>query len=242
MFYFIKKFQILVLVAVLGLSIACYQSFAGKQTVANVQQVIGPTARARMAPYFKKANVSYPPHKIVLIGLKQERRLEVWAHDVEDRRATHHQQPARFRFIRQYTVLAASGRAGPKLREGDRQVPEGFYKIEGLNPNSSFHLSMKLNYPNRFDLKQARVEGRNQPGSNIFIHGSNVSIGCLAMGDAVAEQLFILVADTGRMHVQVLMVPNDLRSTTPLTDMQNQPRWLAGLYRQLAERLNQFPK
>lgn len=45
--------------------------------------------------------------------------------------------------------------------EGDKQVPEGLYKIEGFNPNSSYHLSMKLNYPNAFDLQHANKEGRS---------------------------------------------------------------------------------
>jgi murein L,D-transpeptidase YafK len=71
----------------------------------------------------------------------------------------------------------ASGKAGPKLREGDGQVPEGIYRIDGLNPNSSYHLSLKLNYPNDFDLEQARTEGRTELGGDIFIHGKAVSIG-----------------------------------------------------------------
>jgi L,D-transpeptidase catalytic domain len=85
-------------------------------------------------------------------------------------------------FIHSYSVLVASGHNGPKLREGDRQVPEGFYRITSLNPNSSYHLSIKLNYPNAFDQQHADEEGRDRLGGDIFIHGKAASIGCLAMG------------------------------------------------------------
>jgi murein L,D-transpeptidase YafK len=80
--------------------------------------------------------VSYPPREVTFIALKQEKKLELWARNSGE-----------FRFIRDYDIQAASGVAGPKLRQGDRQVPEDIYRIAGLNPNSHYHLSMKLNYP-----------------------------------------------------------------------------------------------
>ncbi|NJN46820.1 MAG: L,D-transpeptidase family protein [Candidatus Competibacteraceae bacterium] len=92
--------------------------------------------------------------------------------------------------IKHYPVLAASGTLGPKLCEGDRQVPEGIYRIKSLNPNSAYHLSLELDYPNAFDLRQAERDGRNNPGSAICIHGKAVSVGCLAMGDTAIEELY----------------------------------------------------
>lgn len=74
--------------------------------------------------------------------------------------------------IKSYPILAASGSIGPKLRESDMQVPEGVYQIESLNPNSQFHLSLRVNYPNEFDREQARIDGRAQLGGDIMIHGS----------------------------------------------------------------------
>jgi murein L,D-transpeptidase YafK len=112
-----------------------------------------------------------------LIGLKAEKRLELWAPDAAGRP----------RLIKTYPILAASGGAGPKLREGDRQVPEGLYAIESLNPNSRFHLSLRIDYPNAADRRRAQAEARTGLGGDIMIHGSNVSIGCLAMGDPAAE-------------------------------------------------------
>ena len=94
-------------------------------------------------------------------------------------------------FVLADPILAASGVSGPK-REGDKQVPEGFYRIELLNPNSRYHLSLRVNYPNADDLERARQDGRalSTLGGDIMIHGGSASIGCLALGDpAVGEAL-----------------------------------------------------
>jgi murein L,D-transpeptidase YafK len=115
----------------------------------------------------------------------------------------------KFHLIRDYYIQVASGGAGPKLRQGDRQVPEGIYRIVKLDPNSHYHLSMKLNYPNEFDLLHARQDGRKAPGSNILIHGKAVSIGCLAMGDEAIEELFVLTEHVGVEKVKVVIAPHD---------------------------------
>jgi hypothetical protein len=198
----------------------------GPRTVAGVIASIGPTVRNRMSAYFSEAGLTYPPEQITMLALKDSAYLEVWVDSITN--------PT---FVHRYKIQALSGVSGPKLREGDRQVPEGFYRIEGLNPNSSYHLSMKLDYPNSFDSKHAQAEGRSQPGSNIFIHGKAVSIGCLAMGDDAIEELFILVHDVGPGNVRVAIAPTDPRSG-PLTVGRN-PHWVAELYRALE---NEFGK
>lgn len=111
------------------------------------------------------------------------------------------------------------------------QVPEGIYRIEYLNPNSSYHLSMKLNYPNDFDLTHAKAEGRSEPGTNIFIHGKAVSIGCLAMGDEVAEELFVLASDIGHRNIAVAMATRDPRKNklSPIPELP----WTEELYQNL---------
>ncbi len=157
--------------------------------------------RRRLAPYFASAGVAYPPSVVVLVGLKSERELEVYAgRSTED-----------LRFIRSYPVLAASGTLGPKLEEGDRQVPEGIYRISGLNPNSRYHLSLQIDYPNVLDRELARRDGRRRLGGDIFIHGGARSIGCLAVGDAAVEELFVLVAQSGSADVPVILTPIDFR-------------------------------
>lgn len=203
-----------------------YLRIVGKQTVEDVIASLGPEARNRMARYFADADVPYPPKQISLLALKDSALLEVWAGPQSEPR-----------FIRSYTIHALSGKPGPKLREGDLQVPEGVYQIESFNPNSSYHLSLKLNYPNRFDLKNAQAEGRTHPGTNIFIHGKAVSIGCLAMGDEAIEELFVLAHDTGLPNIQVLIAPTDPRKSK--LDAQDHPKWVADLYQTLE---NEFRK
>lgn len=183
----------------------------------------------RLRDRFELAGVEYPPQRIQLIALKRSRRLELWAYQGE-----------RWRYVHDYPVFAASGEAGPKLLEGDKQVPEGFYRIVELNPNSHFHLSLKLNYPNPFDWAQATREGRDQPGSNIFIHGSAWSSGCLAVGNRYVEELFYLAGKVGLEHAGVMILPYDFRRRAiVLTD--GEPDWVAGLYARLKLRLADFP-
>ncbi len=188
-----------------------------------------PAAEAVLERRFHHAGVDYPPQRIQLITLKDRRIVELWVFS-----------DTQWKHIHDYPVLAASGVSGPKLREGDRQVPEGFYRIEALNPNSAFHLSMKLDYPNTFDWANASVEGRMQPGSNIFIHGSTWSAGCLAMGNRVIEELFVLVARIGVEQAGVLIAPWDFRLHSAAVKQDSVP-WVGELYRYLAARLQQFP-
>ena len=201
----------------------------GPRTVADVVAKYGPAAKARLAPHFRKAGVAYPPKEIAILVFKDERRVAIWARD-----------GAAWRFIRDYPILAASGHAGPKLREGDLQVPEGVYRIEHLNPNSSYHLSMKVNYPNAFDRRMAKSEGRTRLGGDIFIHGKNVSIGCVALGDPAIEELFTLVALTGHQRVKVIIAPNDLRIRRAIVH-ERAPSWVSELYRTVAAALTPFP-
>jgi hypothetical protein len=191
----------------------------GQWTVEDVLDDFGAYAGRKMSPYFAKAKVPYPPREVVLLALKEEKKLEVWA-----------RSEGEFRFIRDYDIQAASGRAGPKLRQGDRQVPEGVYRIVSLNPNSHYHLSMKLDYPNAFDLLHADEEGRYDPGSDIFIHGKAASIGCLAMGDETIEELFVLTARVGKENVKVVIAPHDPRRSPLRADDDGLPAWAPELY------------
>ncbi len=200
---------------------------AGRQTVATRLAEFGPAVKFRLAAPFRNAGVAYPPPSLILVGLKQENLLEVWAPNaqgVNKRVAT-------------YPILAASGQPGPKLREGDSQVPEGFYEIESLNPNSAYHLSLRVNYPSKFDRAQAKSEGRTNLGGDIMIHGNNVSAGCLAMGDTAAEDLFVLAAVTGLKNIRVLLSPCDFRKTESPAKMSRQPDWVTGLHTSLRTEL-----
>ena len=191
----------------------------GQRTVEDILQGYVAYATRKLNRYFAKAKVSYPPREVTFLALKQEKKLELWARDSGE-----------FRFIRNYDIRAASGVSGPKLRQGDRQVPEGIYRIEGLNPNSHYHLSIKLNYPNEFDLFHAWQEGRADPGSDIFIHGKAASIGCLAMGDEAIEELFVLTALVGAENVKVVIASHDPRADPLEADSEELPEWAPELY------------
>ena len=197
-----------------------------RKTVRQVMGSTGPSVNQQLIPDFRAAGVSYPPRRIVLLALKKERVMELWA---SDGRAA--------RRIRSYPVLAASGVTGPKLRQGDRQVPEGVYRIIALNPNSSYHLSLKLDYPNAYDRARAREEGRTRLGGEIFIHGGRASIGCLAMGDEAAEELFILAGRTGIENVTVIIAPVDFRLHDYRAYVIEDLPWTGELYGRLDEEL-----
>ena len=163
---------IVTLIAVAGAGAYMLLRISRPRTVADAVAKYGAAARARIEPHFARAGVTYPPRRIALLVFKKERRVAVWADQ---------------HFIRDYPILAASGHAGPKLREGDYQVPEGVYRIEWLNPNSSYHLSMKVSYPNDFDRRMAARYRLSRLGGDIFIHGRYVSIGCIALGDRAID-------------------------------------------------------
>ena len=200
------------------------------KTIGQRVAEFGGKVDARLAPVFRERGVTYPPGQLVLIGLKGEKSLELWAGDTR----------GGMKFIRAYPILAASGNAGPKLREGDRQVPEGFYKIASLNPNSRFHLALRVNYPNDFDQARAKEDRREKLGGNIMIHGNHVSIGCLAMGDEAAEDLFVLASKTGIENIRVVLSPVDFRAGTGAEKQDAPPHWTHELYRRIETELKKF--
>lgn len=231
-------FMVLVVAAAAVLSLSpvgrhagwAWRRLTGGATVEQRLAQYGPAARARLQPYFDKAGVVYPPAAVMLLGIKDGRELEVWAR---------HGQGG-YRHVRTYPILAASGVSGPKLREGDRQVPEGLYRIESLHPNSRYHLALRVNYPNEDDRRRAAAEGRSDLGGDIMIHGSNVSVGCLAMGDEAAEDLFVLVADAGVERTELLLMPTDFRLVTVPAMPADAPAWTGELYASVRARLDAF--
>lgn len=199
----------------------------GYRTIDDVLYSYAPYAVGQLQPYFEKAGVKYPPKALTLVGLKEEKKLEIWAQG----------EKGRFHFIRDYDIKAASGKKGPKLRQGDKQVPEGIYRIVNLNPNSHYHLSMKLNYPNEFDIFHAEREGRTQPGTDIFIHGNSVSAGCLAIGDAAIEELFVLAAHVGAENISVIIAPHDPRVHPLNPNEPGLPDWTEELYKDITDEI-----
>lgn len=202
-----------------------------RKTVADRLTEFGAAARARLKPGFDKAGIKYPPTGVKLVAVKTERLMKVYAPDSQSSN----------RLVQTYRILAASGRPGPKLREGDEQVPEGIYSIESLNPNSLYHVALRVGYPNAFDRSMAAKEGRSNLGGDIMIHGKDVSIGCLAMGDEAAEDLFVLAADTGLQNIGVIVTPVDFRTGKSAPNSASLPGWYDELYAQIKKELAVLP-
>jgi hypothetical protein len=198
-----------------------YRQVAGTPTIQTVLADTAPRHRPALERAARHHGIAYPPPSLTLVGYKRERVLEVWA-----------QGASGWKLYRTYPVLAASGGPGPKLREGDRQVPEGVYRLTHLNPASSYHLSIRVDYPNDFDRARGVADGRSDLGGDIYIHGKAVSLGCLAIGDDSIEELFTLIADTGLANARVILVPARTPSVPP-----GAPPWTADLYRSIAREM-----
>lgn len=127
-------------------------------------------------------------------AFKTEQQLELWAKSKF--------QPT-FILLKTFDICASSGGLGPKLKQGDGQVPEGIYTVDRFNPSSLYHLSLGISYPNATD--RARSKGLN-PGGDIFIHGKCVTIGCLPMTDAIIEQIYILAVHAKQANKAAIAV------------------------------------
>jgi murein L,D-transpeptidase YafK len=139
-----------------------------------------------------KANQPVPPKLVadmqskdmdlqspILVRLfKQEAELEVWKQD----------RSGQFALLKTYPICRWSGDLGPKVREGDRQAPEGFYSISPgqMNPQSAYYLSFNTGYPNAFDKALGRT------GSQLMVHGDCSSRGCYAMTDEQIAEIYSL--------------------------------------------------
>jgi murein L,D-transpeptidase YafK len=133
---------------------------------------------------------------ILIRAFKEESELEVWKQD----------RTGRFALLKTYPICRWSGELGPKIKEGDRQAPEGFYNISPgqMNPNSQYYLSFDLGYPNAFD----RAHGRT--GAQLMVHGDCSSRGCYSMTDEQISEIYALGRDAffgGQKSFQVQAYP-----------------------------------
>ena len=133
---------------------------------------------------------------IMLRIFKQENTLEVWKR----------KDTGRYALLTSYEICKWSGKLGPKLKEGDKQAPEGFYSVNKhqMNPNSQYHLSFNMGFPNAYD----RAHGRT--GSHLMIHGACSSAGCYSMTDEKVEEIYAMARDAfkgGQKAFQIQAFP-----------------------------------
>jgi murein L,D-transpeptidase YafK len=153
--------------------------------------------RFEVMDMFEARGVSYPAAEIFLRVFKQERMIELWGRAANQRT---------FTLVKSYPICALSD-VGPKRRQGDGQTPEGFYYVDFLNPDSDYHLSLHVNYPNAAD----RLVGRSGAlGGDIFIHGGCLTEGCIAVTDEAIKELYWLAVEArsvGQRHIPVHIFP-----------------------------------
>lgn len=133
---------------------------------------------------------------IMLRIFKQENTLEVWKR----------KDTGRYALLTSYDICKWSGKLGPKFKEGDRQAPEGFYRVNKhqMNPNSQYHLSFNMGFPNAYDRSHGRT------GSHLMIHGACSSAGCYSMTDERVEEIYAMARDAfkgGQKAFQIQAYP-----------------------------------
>lgn len=174
---------------------------------------------------FEKLNIKMSESDIFIRAFKEEAILEVWAKNKGD---------DKFQLIKNYEVCSKSGTLGPKRKQGDFQVPEGFYYVDRFNPASNYHLSLGLNYPNQSDRI---LSDKHHPGGDIFIHGNCVTIGCLPLTDALIEELYIMAVEArsgGQNRIPVHIFPFKMSRENLRTFLTEQRIPLTGFWNNLA--------
>jgi murein L,D-transpeptidase YafK len=174
-------------------------SFAQSQLRYSRVREARTAAQSRIVQMFDEKNIRYPAAEMYLRVLKRPRLLELWVRETGGKQ---------FKLLKTYQICAMAGTPGPKRRQGDQQVPEGFYFIDNFNPTSDYHLSLKLDYPNRQD-RARNVRGLNL-GGDIFIHGGCRSEGCLAITNEGIQELYWIAVEArsfGQQRIPVHIFP-----------------------------------
>jgi len=135
---------------------------------------------------------------ILIIAYKDEALMDVYAKNKNE---------TTYKKMFSYDICSSSGKLGPKRKQGDKQVPEGFYHIDRFNPSSNFYLSLGINYPNLSDKRKSTASNL---GGDIFIHGSCVTIGCMPMTDNYIKEIYLLAVyakNCGQSKIPVYIFP-----------------------------------
>lgn len=138
--------------------------------------------------------------ELFLRVFKEDKLIEVWLKPKDEKE---------FKLFKTYNICASSGELGPKRKQGDGQVPEGFYTIAVFNPYSSYHLSLGVSYPNASD----KIIGKGNLGGDIMIHGNCVTIGCMPLTDTYIKEVYILAVEArnnGQQSIPVHIFPTKM--------------------------------
>jgi murein L,D-transpeptidase YafK len=182
--------------------------------------------------YFVSQKIQYEGFNLLIRAFKHEAKLEVL---VKEKSKT------TYTLLHTYEFCSMSGEFGPKRKEGDLQIPEGIYEINHFNPESNFHLSLGINYPNASDKI---LSDKKNPGSAIYIHGNCVTIGCIPITDDKIKELYILALEAksnGQEKIPVHIFPAKL-SDTNLESLAHQMPQHASFWKNLKMIYDDFEK
>jgi len=185
---------------------------------------------------FAAKKLDWPAKFVYIRSFKYDSEMEVWVkNDAKDP----------FKLFKTYKVCALAGTLGPKRMEGDYQVPEGFYNINEFNPNSTYYLSLGINYPN---VSDRILSDQFRPGGDIYIHGSCVTVGCIPMTDEKIDELYIIAAhakNQGQDYIPVHIFPiryNVARSVSYLNGLTKDDAGLKKFEDRLEDAFDYFEK
>jgi murein L,D-transpeptidase YafK len=174
---------------------------------------------AALKAVFQEKGLNYNDFRVFIRAFKKEKTVEIWIKE---------KGKDTYSLLQTYDFCSSSGTLGPKRKEGDLQIPEGIYQINHFNPQSNFHLSLGISYPNASDRI---LSDPKHPGGAIYIHGNCVTIGCIPITDDKIKELYILAVearDNGQKNIPVHIFPckldaqglNDLKEEyTPSSDL-----------------------
>ena len=147
---------------------------------------------------FSSKGIEISSMNIFIRAFKKEAQLEIWAKSTKQET---------FQLIKTYPICASSGILGPKRKQDDGQVPEGFYEVDRFNPSSNFYLSLGVSYPNASD----RISGEKRNlGGDVFIHGNCVTIGCMPLTDDKIKEVYLMAVEArscGQIKIAVHVFP-----------------------------------
>ncbi|MBI3518634.1 MAG: L,D-transpeptidase family protein [Bacteroidetes bacterium] len=180
----------------------------------------------------KTKGINAENYDIYLRAFKYEKKMEVWLKNSSETSYT---------LFRTYDICASSGDLGPKRKEGDGQVPEGFYTIDLFNPTSNYYLSMRVSYPNSSDL--ILKQGKNAGGA-IMVHGNCVTIGCMPMTDDKIKELYVLCLEAKNRNrvVKIDIFPIKLNASNLKLLEANYPKEKINFWNSLKPAYDYFEK
>ncbi|VBB47272.1 conserved exported hypothetical protein [uncultured Paludibacter sp.] len=153
---------------------------------------------------------------VLFVAYKGEKDFEIYAKSKTE---------TTYKKIATYNICKLSGVLGPKQKEGDYQVPEGFYYINNFNPSSLYYLSLGINYPNQSDKIKSTFP---RLGGDIFIHGKCVTIGCLPMTDDKIKEIYLyalFAKASGQNKIPVYIFPFRMINENLKKYQQSYPQW-----------------